>query len=445
MADSTETLTVRGTVFQTPADDRFEALDDVVIVVVDGIIESITPASDYTGDIAAINVTIDDDSVLMPGLIDLHIHAPQWPQLGTALDMPLDEWLFAYTFPLEASFADEAFAQTVWDSMVPTLLANGTTTGVYYGSTHNPATTALAGTCVRFGQRAFVGRVAMDHPEGTPEWYRDASVEEALSASAESIEQIRALGSSLVEPIVTPRFIPACTDELLAGLGQLAHDTNTLVQTHCSENDWEHQYVIDRCGMSDTEALDSFGLLRPSTVLAHSVHLSDSDMSMIATNRAGVAHCPLSNTYFGDAVFPARRALAAGVAVGLGTDIAGGPSPSLFANAAHAINAARQLEDGVDAGMAPDERGVAESRIDAITAFWMATMGGAEVLGRPIGLLEAGRHFDAIAVTTQGFGDGTPPGQSADQSNERVFEKIVRLTTAADIASVWVNGQLVNT
>ncbi len=423
---------------QTPTTDQLEVRHDVVVEVFGGLIASITPADDFHGQV---DVVLADDQVLVPGLIDLHIHAPQWPQLGTGLDMPLEEWLFAYTFPLEASFADEDFAQTVWDSMVPTLLANGTTTAVYYGSTHNPATTALAATCAEHGQRAFVGRVAMDHPEGTPEWYRDDSAADAVAASAASIDAIRALGSPLVEPIVTPRFIPACTDELLTGLGQLAHDTDTLVQTHCSESDWEHQYVIDRCGMSDTEALDSFGLLRPSTVLAHSVHLSDDDMAMIARNRAGIAHCPLSNAYFGNAVFPARRALAAGVAVGLGTDIAGGPSPSLFANAAHAINASRQLDDGVDINLAAADRGMAGSRIDAITAFWMATKGGADVLDRPIGLLEVGRRFDALAVTIQSFGDGTPPGAAATDSDERIFEKIVRLTTAADIDAVWVDGR----
>ncbi len=425
---------------QTPTAERLEVLHDVVVEVIGGLIASITPATEFLGEPDAV---LDSNHVLLPGLIDLHIHAPQWPQLGTGLDMPLEEWLFAYTFPLEAGFADEDFAQTVWDDMVPTLLANGTTTGVYYGSTHNPATTALAATCARVGQRAFVGRVAMDHPDGTPEWYRDNSVEEALAASADSIAQIRALESPLVEPIVTPRFIPACTDELLTGLAKLAHDTGTFVQTHCSESDWEHQYVFDRCGMSDTEALDSFGLLRPSTVLAHAGHISDADMHTIAANRAGIAHCPLSNTYFGDAVFPARRALAAGVSVGLGTDIAGGPSQSLFANAAHAINASRQLEDGVDASIRADSRGVPESRIDAVTAFWMATMGGATVLDRPIGLLEVGRRFDAIAVRAQSFGDGTPPGSSADAPDARVFEKIVRLTTADDIDAVWVDGRQV--
>ncbi len=426
--------TVQATVMQAPAIDQFEVLNDVLITVEDGVITAIAPAASFAG---TVDHVVEPGSVLMPGLIDLHIHAPQWPQVGTGYDLPLEEWLFAYTFPLEAKYSDLSFAIDVWDSMVPRLLANGTTTAVYYGSVHGPATTALAEACVRHGQRAFVGRVAMDHPDGTPEWYRDATTEAGLEASAESIESINGLGSPLVAPIVTPRFIPACTDEMLTGLGQLAADTGTLVQTHCSESDWEHGYVLDRFGATDAEALDRFGLLQTSTVLAHAGHLTTNDLHRLAHRHSGVAHCPLSNVYFGNAVFAARRALDAGVNVGLGTDIAGGPSPSLFANAAQAVNASRLLEDGVDANIEAAQRGVAGSRIDALAGFWLATMGGAAVLNQPIGLLEVGRRFDAIEVTTERIGVWAEV-----DSPVRIFEKIVRMANEADISRVWVDGDV---
>ena len=137
----------------------------------------------------------------------------------------------------------------------------------------------------------------MDHPDGTPEYYRDESPSEALDATRASIEAIEALDDryGLVEPIITPRFIPACTDELLAGLGELAAETGHLVQTHCSENDWEHGYVFERHQMSDTESLDRFGLLRRNAVLVHGCLLGESDLERIAEVGAGVAHCPLSN------------------------------------------------------------------------------------------------------------------------------------------------------
>lgn len=420
--------------FQTPSRDKFEHLDDVVISVDNGLITAVTPAAVFND---TVDVTLDANSVLIPGLIDLHIHAPQWPQLGTGYDVPLDEWLFEYTFPIEAKCADTAYAQDVWNDMVPALLANGTTTAVYYGSIHLEATTALAQTCIDHGQRAWVGRTAMDHPDGTPEYYRDDSAAAGIAASRASIDAIAELDDprSLVAPIITPRFIPACSDELLAGLGLLADETGHLVQTHCSENDWEHHHVLDRHGISDARSLDRLGLLRRSTVLAHGCLLGDDDLALISDRGAGVAHCPLSNIYFGDAVFPTRRALNAGVHVGLGTDIAGGPSPSLLAQAARSVDVSRHLENGVDQRLAATARGVDDSRIDATTAFYLATLGGADVLGAPLGLLTPGRRFDAVAISMTNV--DTMPG--GDTVNRR-FEKLVRLADRRNISAVWVDG-----
>lgn len=413
---------------------------DVVITLDDtGRIETIREASEHEGDV---DVRLEDHQRLLPGLVDLHIHAPQWPQLGTGLDLPLETWLFEYTFPLEARFVDPDFARSVWDHMVPSLLRHGTTTAVYYGSIHEPATSALAETCARLGQRAFVGRVAMDHPEGTPEWYRDASAGEAVAASARSIEAIHRLGTDLVQPIITPRFVPACSDAALTGLGELAHDAGVLVQTHCSESDWEHGHVLERFGVTDTAALDGFGLLRPHTVLAHGGLLTDSDFDTIAQRRAGVAHCPLSNSYFGDAVFPLRKAMARGVSVGLGTDIAGGPEPSLMRTASQAITSSRMLESGVDPSLERNERGVPGARVDATTALWLATGGGAEVLGLDVGRLDVGRPFDAVVVDVDGPGAAHWPDLDDDA---RLVEKIVRSTSADRIAQTWVDGRLVST
>ncbi len=438
---SSEQTTIRATVWQTPTPDGLEVLDDVLIRVVDGEIASIVPAAD---DPAADDADIElgADEVLVPGFIDLHLHAPQWPQLGTGYDLQLSEWLFEYTFPLEARYEDVEFAQAMWDSMVPTLLANGTTSAVYYGSIHTPATTALAQACIEHGQRAWVGRVAMDHPEGTPGWYRDDSPQIALAATRESIEQIQRLDDplSLVNPIITPRFIPACTDELLASLGDLAEESGLLVQTHCSEDDWEHHHVIERTGVRDATALDRFGLMRQSTVLAHGGHLNVDDLALIRERGAGVAHCPLSNIYFGNAVFPAKMALDAGVHVGLGTDVAGGPSASILANAAQAIHSARMLEEGVDPELASIDRGRAGSRIDAITGFWLATVGGALVLDQPLGLIEVGRRFDAVSVSLAEIAP-SDRGYAA----ERRFEQLVRLAGQREITGVWVEGQQVVT
>lgn len=433
-------LVVTGSIFQTPEPTRLEHREAASVVVgVDGVIQAVHEPGPEAEKAKADAVTVVDlgsGAALIPGLVDLHIHAPQWPQVGTGLDLRLERWLFEYTFPLEQRYDDLAFAQRVWDDLVPGLLARGTTTAVYYGTVHEPATVALAQACVQYGQRAYVGRVAMDHPEGTPVTYRDRSPEEGIEASRRSIDAIRSLQSSLVQPIITPRFIPACSDALLEGLGRLAEETGSLVQTHCSENDWEHDYVLERHGVTDTLSLDRFGLLRPGTVLAHADLVGDADLELIARRHAGIAHCPLSNIYFGNAVFPTRRALAAGVRVGLGTDIAGGAEPALLGQVPMAVNVSRLLEDGVDNRLDAENRGVADSRIDTVTAFWMATVGGARVLDAPVGLLEPGRSFDAVAVDLGPLGIWPEVDDSA-----RVFEKLTRLTTSSNITEVWVAGR----
>lgn len=421
---------------QTPRFGELEVIPNAVVEV-DG---NGTITSVNTDDVGAVDHDFGNEAVMLPGLIDTHIHAAQWPQLGTGLDLPLERWLFDYTFPLERRLTNVEFAAKVWPDMVSTLLAHGTTTAVYYATIDVETTTMLAATCAELGQRSLVGRVAMDHPTGTPEWYRDSDPRSAVAASAQSVEQINALGSTLVNPIITPRFIPACTDETLTGLAALASETGVRIQTHCSESDWEHNYVLDRCGVSDTEALHAFGLLQPGTVLAHATHLGSSDLTRIAQTRAGVAHCPLSNSYFANATFGARRAIDAGVMVGLGTDIAGGPTPAMLNQIEHAVTTSRMRQDGVDHDVLPSDRGVPESQLSIVDAFFLATTGGAELLDLPVGLLEVGRQFDALVVQTNRPLSALRIWPEVDDA-ARTFEKIVRLATPAEISEVYVDGK----
>ncbi len=429
---------------QTPAVDRFQSIGDAVIVVDgSGIITSVT-----ADPIGPVDIDLGPGAVIMPGLIDTHVHAPQWPQVGTGLDLPLERWLFEYTLPLERRYADRAWAARVWDDLVPSLLAAGTTTAVYYSTIDVAATTSLAAACARHGQRAFVGRVAMDHPDGTPEWYRDLSTDQAIADSLRSIEQIRSLESPLVAPMLTPRFAPACTDSLLHGIAELADATGVSIQTHCSESDWEHRYAYDRFGISDTAALERFGLIREGTVLAHCGHVDRADLATIGGVGAGIAHCPLSNAYFGDAVFAARRALDDRVRVGLGSDLAGGFAVGLLRQCSMAITSSRLLASGTNAALDADRRGVAGSEIDAVAAFWMATGGGAALLSQPTGLLAAGRPFDAIVLDLEAASHNPRSGLRwwPDLDDDaRTFEKIVHTGGAEDIAQVWVAGRLLNT
>ena len=442
---------VRGTFFHAPRRGSVEMLEDALVEVdTAGTIVHVTARDDpewtrrhHEARTAGRLEEIGAGRYVLPGFVDLHIHAPQYPQLGTALHLPLADWLASHTFPLEARYRDLAFARRVYGALVDDLLANGTTTALMFGTVHVDATKLLGDLAIEKGLRALVGKVAMDHADNCPPDYRDSDVASAVAGTRAVIEHLRDHPDNRagrVEGVITPRFIPSCTDPLLEELGALARGCSCAVQTHCSESDWEHAYVRTRHGVSDAESLDRFGLLGRRSVVAHAPFLSPSDMDLLQARGSAVAHCPLSNAYFANAVFPLRAALAKGLRVGLGTDVSAGPSLSMFDAARMAVVASRMLEDGVDPVRAATLRGRPDSRIDWMTAFHLATAGGADALDLPVGRFEPGRQFDALVIDTR-----------APRGNIRLFEevdglldvlqKILHGATRADILAVHVDGR----
>ncbi|ECV5255487.1 guanine deaminase [Salmonella enterica subsp. houtenae] len=382
---------------------------------------------------------------LLPGFIDLHIHAPQWPNLSKALDRPLEEWLQEYTFPLESRYSDMEYARENYQHLVKTLLANGTTTAVYFATIHREASVELGRICLQQGQRALVGKVAMDDKNACPENYRDASAFSAIEETRRFIDDIKQLpgnDNALILPVITPRFIPCCTTELLEGLGKLAQETGCHIQTHCSESDWEHNFVLKKYSQTDTQALKRFGLLSRKTVLAHSNHITDEDMDIIKGVDAGIAHCPISNFYFANSVFPLRKAIDKQLNVGLGSDISAGFSPSLFDACRHAVVASKALNDGVDARISAEQRGCQSASISFAEAFWLATAGGGIVLDLPIGKLDTGYLFDAMIVDTNSATSNIFIYEDQDTPHD-ILQKIIYNTQRSDISVVWVGGKQV--
>ncbi|OLP60252.1 guanine deaminase [Xaviernesmea oryzae] len=379
---------------------------------------------------------------LLPGFVDTHVHAPQYPQLGAALDVPLEVWLQRYTFPLEARYADLAFAGEVYGRLVDDLLSSGTTTALYFATIHQEATRLLVDLCLEKGQRALIGKVAMDHPENCPDFYRDASPEAAIEGTRALIDYIGTHpgnGEGRVLPVITPRFIPACTDAALEGLGRLAAECGCHVQTHCSESDWAHGYVLARYGISDAASLDRFGLMTRRTILAHANFLDEEDMDRVKARGSGIAHCPLSNAYFADSIFPLRRALEKGLHVGLGTDISGGPSGFMPEAARGAVLVSRILESGADPVRSRAERASgASTRIDFREAFHLVTAGGGQALDLPIGLFRPGYAFDAVLIDTTADKGGIR--LFGEEDGETILQKIVYGAARANIARVWVDG-----
>lgn len=383
----------------------------------------------------------------LPGFVDIHVHAPQWPQAALALDEPLYRWLDERTFPLESKFSDVDFAREVYSDLVDQLLARGSTTAVYLGSAHLEASIELAAICDEKGQRALVGKTVMDDPQANPDYYRDASPEAAVRDTETLVREVEAIGRAShqgIWPVITPRFIPSCTDEVLRGLGQVAEKTGAFVQTHCNEGQWEHDVVLERFGKTDPYALRDFGLLREHSIMAHCPYLTEEEGEMFAELGVSIAHCPMANAYFSSAVAPIQRFREQGIHVGLGTDISGGYSPSMYENIRQAVVVSRLLETGVNAMLAPDERGgLGEgTRVSIAQAFWLATTGGAEALGLPVGTFEVGRAFDLQVVDLKRpDSDLTGHGVFTGPADE--LARILYLSVPDNVRKVYVQGRLV--
>ncbi|MGG3891296.1 guanine deaminase [Metabacillus fastidiosus] len=448
------TKVFQGTAFSSKSPKEVEILKDYLFCInEEGIIEKTvapetaeyqTLLNSYEGNENFHRLA--EGQYFLPGFVDLHVHAPQWAQSGTALDIPLYDWLNTYTFPIESKFSNLDFAKNVYEDVVNTLLANGTTTALYFATVHKEASLLLAQICAEKGQRGLVGKVVMDNPDQNPEYYRDADTETALADTEEFILAVKQLAQSVkqgVYPVVTPRFIPSCTDDALKGLGELAAKHDTYIQSHCSESDWEHGYVQDRFDKNDAFALHDFGLLREKSVMAHCNFLNDDDAELFAETGTAVCHCPISNAYFANSVIPIAHLHSKGVEIGLGSDISGGFSPSLFDNVRQAVMSSRMLEDGVNTALPAEERGVPNSRITINEAFYLATAGGGEGLSLPIGRLTENYVWDAQIIDTS-LASAKLPIYEKNEDLHDIFQKIMYLARPENIREVWVQGEKVH-
>ncbi|KAG7116741.1 guanine deaminase like protein [Verticillium longisporum] len=290
-------------------------------------------------------------------------------------------------------------ARRVYTACVRRTLAHGTTTSAYYATVDVAATNLLADICLDIGQRAFIGRVCMDHKDMCPSYYRDESAEASLQATEASIAHIRAIDPSydLVTPILTPRFAPSCTSDAMHGLAALHRDTGLPIQTHISENEGEIALVKSMFPDSASYAAvyDDHGLLTKRTVLAHAVHLTEEEVDLVAARGSGVSHCPASNSALTSGAARVRWLWEKGVEVGLGTDMSGGYSPSILEAARQSSLVSRHVAMGL-----PDGTEKERAKLTAEEALFLGTRGGAKILGleSAVGGFEVGKQYDAQLV-----------------------------------------------
>ncbi len=336
------------------------------------------------------DVTCEDmgDKIIIPGLVDLHVHAPQYSFRGLGMDLELIDWLNTHTFVEEAKYKDMDYAEKAYDIFVEDMLHSATTRACVFGTIHTDATLLLMDKLEKAGVAAYVGKVNMDR--NSPEYL----CEENSEVAAEATEKwILSCGDyETVKPILTPRFTPSCTDELMERLSKLQKKYHLPMQSHLSENHGEIAWVKELCPTAKFygdayNQFDMFGNACP-TIMAHCVHSTEEEIEMMKEQNVFIAHCPESNTNLSSGVAPIRTYLEKGMKVGLGSDIAAGSNLSIFKAMAMAIQCSKLKWRLEDQSLTP---------LKVEEAFYLATKGGGEFFGQ-VGSFEAGYEFDAVVM-----------------------------------------------
>lgn len=338
---------------------------------------------------AALPLVDYGDRLIIPGITDLHLHAPQFAFRGLGMDMELLDWLNAYTFPEEAKYASVEYAQRAYGQFAAHLRRSATTRACVFATIHLPATELLMRELENSGLVSYVGKVNMDR--NSPEYLCEKDAQTALADTERWICETKHAFAHTY-PILTPRFIPSCSDELMRGLRGLAEKYALPVQSHLSENFSEIAWVKELCPQSEFygDAYDRFGLFGGDhrCIMAHCVHSCDAEMERMRQNGVFVAHSPMSNANLSSGVAPVSKYLAMGLKVGLASDVAGGETENMFRVMADAIRDSKLRWRLLDQTVAP---------LTVDQAFYMATVGGGSFFGRA-GSFEEGWEFDAVVL-----------------------------------------------
>lgn len=394
--------------------------------------------SEYTG----FKLIDYSDRLIIPGLTDLHTHAPQFAFRSLGMDLELLDWLKIRAFPEEAKYRDIEYARYAYSIFLEHLKRGPNTRVIIYATVHTPATLLLMDMLEESGLVCLVGKVNMDR--NCPDYIREENAAASLHGTEEWLAACFS-GQSYAKnetrfnnthPILTPRFIPACSDELMRGLADIQKKYSLPVQSHLSENRSEIQWVRELCPQSGGygAAYADFDLFGGSaaTVMAHCVWSDEREIALMAERNVFIAHCPQSNMNLSSGIAPVRKFLAAGCAVGLGSDISGGAHCSIFRAMSDAIQASklrRVLSDEHDNPLSLEE------------VFYLGTAGGGKFFAGvnrcgAAGSFEAGYDFDALII------DDSSLAAPLKLSVRDRLERVVYLSDDRHIKAKYVRGEL---
>ena len=376
---------------------------------------------------AQVSVSDYGECLIIPGLTDLHVHAPQYTFRAMGMDMELLEWLETNTFPEEAKYQDLEYARRAYRIFTDNLKRSATTRACIFGTIHRDATLLLMDQLEQSGLVTYVGKVNMDR--NCPDYLREESAEESGIQTVEWIKDVLHKKYQNTMPILTPRFTPSCSDELMENLKKIQMYYQIPVQSHLSENPGEIAWVKELCPWSEFygDAYDRFGLFGADckTVMAHCVYSGKEERQRMKENGVFIAHCPESNMNLSSGVAPVRTFLEEGMHVGIGSDVAGGSTENLFKAMALAIQASKLRWRMQDDRLKP---------LTLEEVFYIATKGGGEFFGN-VGSFEPGFELDAVVL------DDTRIVHSQNLDVRARLERMIYLADEREVRAKYVRDR----
>ena len=414
---------IKGDIVYTKQIDRFEIFEDSYLIIQDDKIVDIMSnldkekyeLVDYTG------------KLIIPGFVDIHLHAPQINNIGLGADRELLDWLNTYTFPEESKYKDLDFAIKSYTRFVKKLWQNGITSSVVFGTIYNQSTIYLMDLLEKTGLRAYVGKVNMDR--NSPDFYIEStkdSIENTIAFVENTINKYEN-----VKPIITPRFVPSCTKELMQELGKIAEKYDLKIQSHLSENPGEIEWVANlhpEC-KSYIEVYEKYGLLKKgyNTVMAHCVWADDEEIKMLKEKDIIVAHSPYSNGNISSGIAPISKMIENGVSVGLASDISGGHEMFMGRIMVMASIFSKMRFRHIDKNF---------SSLTDEQLFYMATKGGGKFFGN-VGAFEKGYKADLLVINDESLKD------SNKRSIKERLQRFLYLGDDRNIEYRYINGKLI--
>ena len=420
----TDTFALKGTICYSISPQELSITPNSYLICSQGKCAGIFPVlpEKYRG----IPCTDYKDDLIIPGLTDLHVHAPQYTFRASGMDLELLDWLNTYAFPQEARYENLEFARSAYSIFAEDMKKSPNTRACIFGTLHVPATELLMELMDKTGLKTMIGKVNMDR-NGSP-ILQETSAEASAQATVTWIEDTLNRFEN-TKPILTPRFTPSCSDELMKKLSEIQKKYHLPMQSHLSENFGEIAWVKELCPNTHFygEAYSQFNLFGGDcpTIMAHCIHSSDEEIALMKKQGVYIAHCPQSNTNLSSGISPARRYLDESMHIGLGSDIAGGTSVSILRAMADAIQVSKLYWRLIDSSMQP---------LTVEEAFYMGTEGGGSFFGK-VGNFKEGYEFDAVVLN-----DRTIPTPLKLSPKNRL-ERLIYLSDDRNITAKYVAGR----